>query len=111
MAAKFEIFKGNNSEYYFRLKAANGEKILGSEGYGTKQACNTGIASVKNNAGNDARYERKLSVNGKHYFVLKATNGEVIGKSEMYETMAGMENGIASVKINAPLAQIVDLTN
>jgi len=111
MAAKFEIFKGSNSEFYFRLKAGNGERILGSEGYSTKQGCNAGITSVKNNAGTDARYERKKSVNDKHFFVLKAANGEVIGKSELYESSAGMENGIASVKSNAPSAPIEDTTN
>jgi uncharacterized protein YegP (UPF0339 family) len=47
---KFEIFKGNDGKYYFRLKAANGEIIAHSEGYSTKQGANDGIASVKKNA-------------------------------------------------------------
>lgn len=44
---KFEIFKGSNGNYYFRLKAANGEIIATSEGYTTKQAAKDGIAAVK----------------------------------------------------------------
>lgn len=47
---KFEIFKGNDGKYYFRLKAVNGEIIAHSEGYSTKQGANDGIASVKKNA-------------------------------------------------------------
>lgn len=47
---KFEIFKGTNGKYYFRLKAGNGEIIAQSEGYSSKQAAQDGIASVKKNA-------------------------------------------------------------
>jgi uncharacterized protein YegP (UPF0339 family) len=39
---------------------------------------------------------------------LKAGNGQVIGKSEMYNSASAMENGIDSVKTNAPTAKIVD---
>jgi len=42
--------------------------------------------------------------------VLKARNGEIVGKSQLYSTRSGMENGIASVKFNAPTAEIVDQT-
>lgn len=44
---KFEIFKGKNGAYYFRLKAANGEIIATSEGYVAKQSAQAGIAAVK----------------------------------------------------------------
>lgn len=44
---KFEIFKGSNGNYYFRLKAANGQIIASSEGYSTKQGAQNGIAAVK----------------------------------------------------------------
>ena len=44
---KFEIFKGINGNYYFRLKAANGQIIAASEGYASKQGAQDGIAAVK----------------------------------------------------------------
>jgi hypothetical protein len=47
---KFEIFKGTNDKYYFRLKASNGEIIAQSEGYSSKQGAQDGVASVKKNA-------------------------------------------------------------
>ncbi len=75
-----------------------------------KPAALNGIDSVKKNAANDARYERKKSVKGESYFVLTATNGQTIGKSEMYSRSSGMEDGIASVKKNAPDAQVADST-
>ena len=99
MAGKFELFKDTSGEYRFRLKAANGEIILASEGY-----------SVKVNAPIDARYARETSANDRHYFNLRAANHEVIGTSQMYRTAAGRENGIESVKANAPTAWVDDQT-
>ncbi|MBX7054776.1 MAG: YegP family protein [Pyrinomonadaceae bacterium] len=108
MAGKFELKVSSNGKYHFNLKAGNGQIILSSEMYESKAAAENGIASVKKNAGDDARYERKESSNGKPYFNLKASNGQVIGKSEMYESAASMENGIESVKKNGPDADTVE---
>ena len=105
---KYVIKKGKNEEYYFSLKADNGQVILSSEGYTSKSACENGIESVKKNAPNDERYDRKKSSNGKHYFNLKAANSQIIGNSEMYESEAGMNNGIESVKKNGPNANTVE---
>ena len=102
MAGKFELKVSSNGKYHFNLKAGNGQIILSSEMYESKSAATNGIASVQKNAPDDGRYERKTSSNGKPFFTLKAGNGEVIGKSEMYESASAMENGIESVKSNAP---------
>lgn len=105
---KFVITTRKNGEFQFNLKAGNGQTILASEGYSTKSACENGIESVRKNAEDDARYERKESTNGKPYFNLKAGNGQVIGNSEMYESAAACENGIESVKKNATDATVDD---
>lgn len=105
---KFVITKGKNDEFYFRLKATNGQVILVSEGYSSKAACENGIESVKKNSAEDARFERKKSTNGKFYFNLKAANSQIIGKSEMYEAEASMEKGIESVKKNAPDSPVAE---
>jgi uncharacterized protein YegP (UPF0339 family) len=96
----------NGKEYYFKLTAKNGQVILASEGYASKAGCENGIESVKKNAIDDSRYERKIARDGQHYFVLKAANSQIIGKSEMYKSQASMENGIESVKTNAPIAEV-----
>lgn len=106
----FVIKKRTNGEFQFDLKAANGQIILTSEGYSAKAGCENGIESVRKNAQDDAKFERKTSANGKYYFNLKATNGQVIGKSEMYESEASRDNGIESVKKNAPDAKVDDQT-
>lgn len=107
---KFVITTRSNGEFQFVLKAGNGQTILQSEGYTTKTACENGIESVRNNAPDDARYDRKTSSNDKPFFNLKAGNGQVIGSSEMYESDSSRENGIASVKNNAPDATVDDQT-
>lgn len=107
---KFVISKRANEEYQFLLKAGNGEVILTSEGYSSKANCNNGIESVRKNAPDVDKYDRKTSTNNKYYFNLKATNGQVIGTSQMYESTSGRDNGIESVKKNAPDATIEDTT-
>lgn len=109
---KFIMTKAKNGEYMFNLWAVNGRIILtGSETYTQKQNCNKGIESVKNHADNDKYYERKTAKNGvQYYFTLKARNGQVIGKSEMYESAAARDNGIEAVKRDAPRAETEDLS-
>lgn len=108
---KFQIFKSqSNGEYYYRLKAKNGEIVLSGEGYKTKQSCLNGIASVKQNSPYDNRYDRKDSYTS-YTFNLKAANYEIIGRGETYTTRAARENGIEAVKKDAPGAPIEDLAS
>lgn len=105
---KFVITKRANGEYQFSLKAGNGEGILASEGYASKAGCEGGIESVRKNSQDDSKFDKKESSNGKYFFNLKATNGQIIGTSEMYESSSGRDNGIASVQKNAPDATVED---
>ncbi len=43
-------------------------------------------------------------------FDLKATNGQVIATSEVYNSLAACKNGVASVQKNAPVANVEDQT-
>ncbi len=105
---KFEINTDKAGKFRFNLKAGNGQVILSSQGYASKANCDKGIASVKTNSQDDARFERKVAKSGQPYFDLMATNGQVIGTSQMYSSESAMENGIASVKENAPDAAVED---
>lgn len=105
---KFEIKKDKSGQFRFNLKAANGQVILSSEAYKTKASCDNGIESVRSNSQDDGKYDRKTAKDGSPYFNLKASNGQVIGSSEMYTSTSAMENGIASVKTNAPKATVED---
>ena len=115
---KFQIFEGRDGQFYFRLRAANGEIIAQSEGYTSKEGAENGIASVKENApiapvedltddtGTPApqrkpRYVLFKGEDGEYYFNLQAPNYEIILQSEGYTSKDGAENGIASVRKNS----------
>jgi uncharacterized protein YegP (UPF0339 family) len=110
MPGKFELKKGKSGKFSFNLKAANGQVILTSQAYKTKAAAKNGIKSVCTNCGKKANFEQKTSKKGEPYFVMLASNKQVIGKSQMYASKTSMQNGIASVEKNASKAQVKDLT-
>jgi hypothetical protein len=110
MAGSFVIEKGSTGKYRFNLRAGNNEVILTSEAYEAKGSAENGIESVRKNSQDEARFLRKDAKDGSPYFVLTATNGQVIGTSEMYTSAAGRDNGIKSVVTNAPGAKVVDKT-
>ena len=107
----------------FDLKATNGQVIATSEVYTTEAACRNGIASVQKNAPvanvedqtvenfeavTHPKFEMYEDKGGEFRFRLKARNGEIIATSEGYKTKVSCENGIESVKKNAPEAEIVE---
>ena len=102
MVGYFELKPAAGAQFMFNLKAGNHEVILTSERYATRAGAENGIASVKENAALDERYQRRMSKDNSPYFALVAANGQSIGKSEMYSSSKAMEAGIASVKANAP---------
>ena len=89
---------------------ASGEVILTSEMYEAKSSAEHGIECVQRDCQDDSCFEHRTSSAGDPYFVLKAPNGEVIGKSEMYSSQSALQNGIDSVKRNAVGANTSDLT-
>ena len=110
MAGKFELKKSKNDKFHFNLLAGNGQIILTSEMYEAKASALNGIESVKKNGGDAARSEKLTGKDGSPYFVLKATNGQVIGQSQMYSGEAARDNGIQSCITNAPGASTNDLS-
>ena len=103
---KFELYKGADNQWYFRLKAPNGEIILTSEGYKSKQGATGGIESVRKNAQLE-NIETRTSKAGQPYFVVKAENNEVIGMSQMYKRQSSCNKGAQSVVNYASEAEIV----
>lgn len=106
---KFEIVQRKNGEFQFNLKADNGKVILTSEGYTSKAGCEKGIESVRKHALTASSFDRKVSANGKMYFNMIAANGQVIGTSEMYESVHGVDIGIESIMSNAPIAKVYEM--
>lgn len=108
--AKFIITSSKPKVFHFNLQASNGEVILSSESYTTKDSCLKGIESVKSNAPDPAKYSIFESKDGRFYFTLKAGNNKVIGTSQMYKSLPNLNTGIASLQKNAPIARVEDKT-
>lgn len=108
MPAKFEITKRKSGQYIFNLLASNGKILLTSEIFTTKADVVRRIESVKKYSARNANFQRMTSGNEASFFVIKDTNGDVIGKSKMYSSIVGMEKGMASVRANAPCAEVYD---
>ncbi len=107
----------------FDLKATNGQVIATSEVYESAAACRNGIESVRKNAAvanfedqtvadfekvTHPKFEMYQDKAGEYRFRLKARNGEIIATSEGYKAKESCENGIASVRRNAPEAEVVE---
>jgi len=105
---KYVIGRSKGGGNHFNLIATNGQVILTSLMYETMADCTNGIEAVRANCTNDSRFDRKISSNNKHYFNLTTSSGQIIGKSEMYESLANMEKGIASVKRNGSSTTVVE---
>jgi uncharacterized protein YegP (UPF0339 family) len=87
MSGSYQL-KKSGDQFMFNLKATNGQVILTSERYKSKQAAQDGIESVRKNSADDKRFERLQAKDGSPYFNLTATNGQTIGRSEMYKSVA-----------------------
>ncbi len=108
--AEFVVSKNTNGLYYFRLRANNGQLLLSSEGYVSKVGCLNGVESVKSNGRDQNRYDKRTSSNGKYYFNLKATNGQIIGTSEIFEVVTARDNAISAVQSMVTDAMVNDET-
>ena len=112
-----------NTGIMFNLKADNGQVIATAEVCITAASCETSIESVRRNAPIAAledqtvegfaaakcpKFEIYVDNAGEFRFRLKATNGEIIAASEGYKAKESCENGIASVRENAPVAEMVE---
>ena len=112
-----------NTGIMFNLKADSGQVIATAEVCTTAASCETSIESVRRNAPIAAledqtvedfaaakcpKFELYVDNAGEFRFRLKATNGEIIAASEGYKAKESCENGIASVRENAPVAEMVE---
>ena len=116
------VVKATKIGFVFNLKAGNGEVIATSEVYTTEAACMKGVESVRKNAAEakledqtvaevaavtNPKFEMYTDKAGEFRFRLKARNGEIIAVSEGYKAKASCQNGIESVRKNAPDAEVV----
>ena len=100
--ATFQIFQ-SSGQYWYHLRAYNGEIVQSGEGYTAKASCENGIQAVKANC-QPRRFESFFEA-GQYGFNHVAANGEIIGRSEKYITAQARDHGIQVVLREAPEAR------
>lgn len=108
MAGWYEMHKSSNGQFRFVLKTDSADTLITSELYRSKASAQGAIASVQKHCLEDGRYERRDAAGGKHYFVLKAANHQIIATSPMHGTGASRDADIDAVKANGPTTDIRD---
>ena len=103
--ARFETFRGLDSKYYFHVRALNGEIVIQSQGYTTRASALNGAASVQTNGSSSGRYQILPAADGTSYFVLRAVNGQIIGRSETYVSATNAQRAVVGCVelLSAPL--------
>jgi uncharacterized protein YegP (UPF0339 family) len=94
---RFETFTGEDKKVYFRLRAGNGEIVLGSQAYTAKASALNGIESVKTNGVNAARFQIVETVDGQYAIRLVAANGQIIARGESYVSKSNAQRGVDAI--------------
>jgi uncharacterized protein YegP (UPF0339 family) len=105
---KFQIIRGENEKYYFRLRTADGEIVLHSDGFRVRDGAQKSIELIKLSVYHEERFKRKISLDGRYYFDILSMEKNILGTSKMYDTIQGCDKAINLVKDLAPDATIED---
>ncbi len=108
----FDVLEAANGDYYFNVKANNGQVIATSQLYASRSSADRGASTVRAliriaqqapktaAAPHTERFELVTGEDGQTYFHLRAGNGEIVLASEGYASKAGANDGIESVRSN-----------
>ncbi|MBP6631753.1 MAG: YegP family protein [Kofleriaceae bacterium] len=101
--ARIETFADAAGQFRFSVYAANGQRVLASEGYVNEALALNGAMAVTENAAARAQYNVLPSSGGAgYYFTLEGGNGEIIGVSEVYSTKAAADRAVNALITLAP---------
>lgn len=93
--ARFDLWK-DGSAYVFQFVSAQGETLIDSQDYSSRTAALGGLTSVLDNGAKSARYTVVAGTDGRARFELHASNGQVIGASQIYASKAAAETAVRS---------------
>ena len=105
---KFEVYKGNNDQHYFRLINSKHKVLLSGEGYKQKENMLNGIESIKKNMPLPTGVEKKESTNGKHYFNVKSKNGQIVGTSALFDSKGQRDKWMSEIEKELPEILVID---
>lgn len=92
-----EIRKEVSEDYSFVLKAESGHVLLKSVPFSNKKVAIDIANGLSSFVVKSSNFERKTNHNGQFLFNFKNNEGVLIGSSQLYNSEAGMENGIKNL--------------
>ncbi len=93
-----QIKKGKDDSYRFRFLSENGRALLTSVPFAEKEDAERAMEYLKTSRELQNVFERKTNHNGQFLFSIKDARGNLVAHSGPYNSEAGMENGIKSLK-------------
>jgi uncharacterized protein YegP (UPF0339 family) len=111
MSGWFVLTDNGYPQYYFVLKAVNGETILSSGIYESKNEALHGIGTIRTHCHLEQYYENRVSARGSLYFVMKDGNEKIIGTSQLYSSIFARDIGLSMVKLNGLTHTIIDIAD
>jgi uncharacterized protein len=91
-AARAQVL-ASDAGWRFNIYAANGQIVLTSESYTDEANALNGAFSVVETGVSASAYEIRQASGGTYYFVVKASNGQIVGTSQQYSTKSSAERG------------------
>ena len=110
MPAMFELKKNGDGQFYFHFLDRDGELILMSGDYPDKQEAEQAISDVRVGSLMSNQIAAGKVPDGETFFVIKNAGGRILVKSILFDSQMVFDNALHSVKDNACVAEISDLT-
>ncbi len=110
MPATFELKSNDNNAFYFDYVDKNDDIILMSGDYPNKDDAEKAIGDVRVGSLMSHQLAAGKANDGKSFFVIKDAGGDVLVKSILFASQMLFDNALHSVKDNACVAEIKDLT-
>ncbi|HEY4244605.1 MAG TPA: YegP family protein [Kofleriaceae bacterium] len=96
--ARFDVEAGTTGQFHFDVYAKNGQVVLSSESYTTAAAAWNGAFAVEDAGQISTSYKLLQATNGKWYFTVNASNGQVVGTSQLYSTKSNATAGAVALE-------------
>jgi uncharacterized protein YegP (UPF0339 family) len=110
MTASFELKTNEDGQFYFYFLDHEGELLMMSGEYPDKQQAEQAINDVKVGSLMSNQIAAGSIPDGDTFFVIKDTAGDVLVKSILFDSRMVFDNALHTVKDNACIAEISDLT-
>lgn len=105
--ARFVIAEGTSGAFHFTLHAKNGAVVLQSEHYTSEAAALNGTFAVADYGTTAANFDVKEARDGRFYFNIVASNGQVVATSQMYSTKYNATRAVDAIIATLPDVELL----